>query len=170
MKYRDEKDKSFGLVGMAIAFRVWDAEDMYCSLNLDAQGFDCIDFSYDYYESFSNFGAPGAVLHHEIRMFKLMMGLTLSNVMCREIIGRSKNFGSADREDLKRLFEEIGREELELTKDECDTLFTKSVNYLQKLYGYGQVRRVAETFSKKFIDKREMTVNEIMGVLAEIGV
>ena len=170
MKYRDEVDKSFGLVGMAIAFRVWDAEDMYCSINLDASGFDCIDFSYDYYMRYMDMSSARSVLNHEIRMYKLMMGLTLSNIMCREIIGRHKNFGSADREDLKTLFEEIGREELDLSGDECDTLYNKSVNYLQKLYGYSQVRRVAEVFSKKFIDKREMGVHEIMNVLAEIGV
>lgn len=165
MKYRDEKDKCYGIVGMAIGLNIWDAEDLYTGIELDAKGFDCINFTYDYYFSGSPSISPKNSLQHQLKIFKIMMGITLSNVMCRSIVGNRSKMENSDKNKLLDIFSEQGNEDFALTTNECTAIFNKTYNYLFNLYTHSQVQNMVDDFAKVLHEKRRMTAYEVADAL-----
>ena len=49
LKYRDNRDKTYGLTGMAIALVMADGEDMLMQVSLDAPAGEGITFTPDFY-------------------------------------------------------------------------------------------------------------------------
>ena len=49
MKYRDELDKSYGVAGMALGLSVFEADDLFTSITLDADETGCIQFTPEYF-------------------------------------------------------------------------------------------------------------------------
>lgn len=169
LKYRDEKDKSYGIVGMAVAMRVWNADDMYGSVTIDAEGFDCIRFTGEYfYTSASDGISPRTAFHHSVKVFKIMMGLALSNVMCRCMIAEGKRLEKEDSAQLLDIFSSEGEAQYAITPDECRTIFTKSYNYLNRLYNYKQVQDIVHNMAATLIDKRQLSQLEIAEFLSII--
>lgn len=168
MKYCDEKDKCYGVVGMAVGLNVWEAESLFTSINLDAQGFDCIDFTYEYFFSGAPSVSPKASWEHQIKMFKILMGITLSNVMCRRMVGKHANLQSNEKRELLKMLSEQGLEDYSLSESECEAIFNKSYNYLTRLYSHYQVQEMVEDFANKLAAKRRMSaceVNEALSIL-----
>ena len=166
MKYRDEKEKCYGVVGMAIALNVWDADDMYSDITIDAQGFDCINFTYDYFFSGSEAISPRVTLDHALKVFKVTMGLTISNLLCRTIVGDRAQVKPDDKKQLFDIFSEQARNDFSLTDDECRTIFDKSYNYLLRLYSHGEVRRMVADFATALQKRRRMSEHEVAEMLA----
>lgn len=165
MKYKDEKDKCYGVVGMAIGLNIWDAEDLYSGIDIDAQGYDCIHFTYDYYFSGSPSISPKSSWQHQLKIYKIMLGITLSNVMCRSIVGEHAKVANSDRSQLLHLFSEQGKEDFSLTSNECEVLFDKTYNYLQRLYTHPQVQEMVDDFANKLSAQHSMTSCEVADAL-----
>ncbi|MDD2961203.1 MAG: hypothetical protein PHR45_03855 [Muribaculaceae bacterium] len=166
MKYSDEKDKCYGVVGMAIGLNVWDAEDLFSSITIDADGYDCIDFTHEYYFTGTPTISPKASWQHQLKIYKIMMGITISNVMCRCMVGDGKQLNRGDKEELLSIFIEQGDEEYSLSKEECVAIFDKSYNYLLKLYSHYQVKSMVKEFVDKLAQKRKMSSCEVQEAIA----
>lgn len=169
LKYRDEKDKSYGIVGMAIAMRVWNADDMYGSVNIDADGFECVRFAGEYYYTSAADGiSPRSAFHHSVKIFKMMMGMALSNAMCRSMVLEGKQLDAKDSKELLDVFSAEGETQYAITPDECNAIFKKSYNYLNRLYNYQQVHSLVKSLSDALIEKRELSQHEIAEFLSII--
>ena len=166
MKYRDEKDKCYGVVGMAIGLHVWDVEDMFTSITLDAQGFDCINFTPDIIYSKSQSISPKATWQHQLKMFQVFMGLATSNVMCRKIIGDGSSFTQAHKVAILDAFEEEAREEFDLDDYESERMFNNMYTRLVRLYNHSLVREMVDDFAAQLNSRRKMTACEDADALA----
>ena len=49
LKYIDERDKSYGVAGMAIAVVAYDTEDMLASVSMDAEPGHTIEFGSEFF-------------------------------------------------------------------------------------------------------------------------
>lgn len=165
MKYCDEKDKCYGVVGMAIGLNVWEAEDFYTGIDLDAHGYDCISFTGDYFFCGTPSISPKISWQHQLKVFKIMMGITISNVMCRSIIGKNEEVNRKDKRELLDIFNDQGNRELSLTNSECEAIFNKAYNYLERLYNHDQVRQMVYDFAEMLKEKRKITSCEVAEAL-----
>ena len=167
LKYRNEKDKSYGIIGMAIAMRVWDADDMYGGVTIDADGFDCMSFVGEYYYSSTGI-SPRSAFQHSVKIFKMMMGIALSNAMCRSMVLDGKQLSASDLKEIFDLFSAEAEAQYAITAEECNTIFKKSYNYLNRLYNYQQVHSLVKTLSENLIEKRTLSQHEIAEFLSII--
>ena len=169
MKYQDEKDKCYGVVGMAIGLTIWDAEDMFSHISLDGDGFDCISFTQDYYfagnPTFSAKSAWNAIFER----YKIILGLSLSNVMCRSIVEYSQNMSSNTKQMLLKAFIDEGAHSCQLDEDEVRRLFDKSYSYLSQLYMHQRVHAMVNKFVADLKERRTMTRDEVAEYLGLLG-
>ena len=168
IKYRNEKDKCFGVVGMAIGMTIWDAEDMFIKVSLDESGFDCLQFTQDFLFIGDPAISPKISWQHRLKDYKIMMGITISNVLCRSLVLDGKSFGNKERQELLDTFIEIGDADYSLTKEECSRLFDKSYEYLQDLYRHQRVKSVAKQIASTLAKSRQLSASEISDFLSQI--
>ncbi len=161
MKYRDEEDKCYGVTGMAIGLTIFEADDLFNSITIDAEGLDCISFTPEYYftgnPAISARNAWKSVLEH----YQLTSGLVIADAMCRRMF---RDRGSMDKALRKSLYEAIaeeGKNSCQLEDDEVEQIFEKSYRYLMKLLSNYQVQDIVQDFAKELKRRRIMTQHEV---------
>lgn len=161
MKYRDEDDKCYGVTGMALGLTVWNAEDDFILISIDADGLDCITFTPDYYfcgnPAISAKESWRVILEH----YKVIMGVIIANVMCRKLVMEHTGVDEVLRKRMFELLLEEGRSSCQLEEDEIETLFNKSFNYMAKLFSDSRIRRLSHDFARELKRRRVMTNHEV---------
>lgn len=161
MKYRDEEDKCYGVTGMAIGLTIFEADDLFNSITIDADGLDCISFTPAYYfmgnPAISARNAWKSVLQH----YQLTSGLVIADAMCRRMF---RDRGSVDKALRKSLYDAIceeGKTSCQLEEDEVDQIFEKSYRYLMKLLSNYQVQDIVRDFAHQLKTRRVLTQHEV---------
>ena len=161
MKYSDEDDKCYGVTGMAFGLTIWNAEDAFTHISIDADGLDSITFTSDYY--FSGNPAISAkeswqiVLEH----YKVIMGILIANIMCRKVVREHVGIDNALRRKILDMLMEEGKSTCQLDEDEIEALFNKSFNYLMQLFSNNQIKRLSHDFAREIKARRIMSNHEV---------
>ncbi|MEF9923584.1 MAG: hypothetical protein RSA66_10345 [Muribaculaceae bacterium] len=161
MKYRDEDDKCYGIVGMAIGLTIWNAEELFTKISVDAEGFDCITFTSDYY--FAGNPAVSAKVSWQsmLEHYKVTMGIVIANIMCRRMVGDDKSVENAIRKELFEALSQEGKDSCQLERDEIERLFDKSYSYLTQLFAHSQVKSMVHDFADDLKSRRSMNNHEV---------
>ncbi|MDE5594227.1 MAG: hypothetical protein K2I89_01460, partial [Muribaculaceae bacterium] len=94
LKYTDEKDKSYGLTGMAISMIVLDGEEYLSGMSIDAPVGEGVELSQDFY-FIGNPRLSAKIAWNEIlKHFQLSAGMVISNVMCRSYVQHRRKLSS----------------------------------------------------------------------------
>lgn len=166
IKYKDEKDKSYGLAGMAISMAIWDGEDLIDAIDIDAQPGEAVEFTPDFYFSGNPRVSARSAWNMILKHFQLASGMMIANVMCRSYINDHATSIDRQLKDLMRsMVRDEAREECSLDNDEADMVFDKSFNYLDRVFSHRTVRAVADDFATSIRDRRRMTHAEIVEAL-----
>ncbi len=161
MKYRDENDKCFGVAGMAIGFTVWNAEDMYSQITIDAEGFDCISFTPQYFYIANQSISAKSSWTTLLERYKMIMGISIANVLCRKMIGDRSQLTRNQRDELLALFSEEGRVTCQLDDDEIIGIFNKSYNHLTQVFSHYRVIPLVTKLAQELKNCRTMSRNDI---------
>ncbi|MDE6644851.1 MAG: hypothetical protein K2J97_02045, partial [Muribaculaceae bacterium] len=85
--YADEKDRSYGLTGMAVTMAVWSDNDNILEINLDRSD-EPVAFTPEFYFSGNPCCSAKDVWEMMTKHFQLAMGMAQGNLLCRRLVGQ----------------------------------------------------------------------------------
>lgn len=169
LKYTDEKDKCYGVTGMAIGIVALDCESMLDSLSLDEEAADSVRFTSDFYFE-GNPRVSAKIAWNEIlRHFQLSTAMMISNVMCRQYVSRHTPISDDMRKAMLDIALAEGRETCSLDDDEINNLFVKNYNYLYRLFNHNGVQAIADDFARTLTARRSLTRSEVIEELRSLS-
>ncbi len=169
LKYTDEKDKSYGLTGMAISMIVLDGEEYLSGMSIDAPVGEGVELSQDFY-FIGNPRLSAKIAWNEIlKHFQLSAGMVISNVMCRSYVQHRRKLSSELVAILKDLVRAEAKENCSLDEDESDMIFEKSLNYFDRIFSYARVHEIAHEFASAIVKQRSMSAQEIIEQLRQLS-
>jgi len=169
LKYIDEKDKSYGLAGMAISIVVLDGEEYLNAMSIDAPADQSIEFSNDFYFIGNPRFSAKIAWNEMLKHFQLSAGMIISNLICRNYVQHRHKLSSDIINEIKKLMRDEARENCSLDEDESDALFEKSLNYFDRLFSYARVHEIANEFASTIIRQRRMSAQEIIEQLRQLS-
>lgn len=169
LKYVDEDDRCYGLTGMAMAIVVWDCENLLSSIDVDASPDTMMEFAPQYYFSGNPRLSAKLAWTQLVEHFQLSMGLMISNVLCRNCVLHRKEVRREMIELMMTYLTEEGQETCSLDKDEIDSMFNKSYNYLFRLFNHHGVQSIAHDFAAKIKNRRRLSVSEVVEELRALS-
>lgn len=169
LKYIDEKDKSYGLAGMAISIVALDGEDYFEAISIDAPAEESIEFSHEFYFVGNPRLSAKIAWNEMLKHFQLSSGMVISNLICRNYVQHRHKLSPEVVEALKSVVREEARENCSLDEDESDALFEKSLNYFDRLFSYARVHEIANDFASAIVRQRRMTSHEVFEQLRQLS-
>lgn len=152
LTYSNEDDRAFGLAGMAISMASLDALDRLTEIFLDAEG-PMVNFSQDYYYSYSPAISPKAVWNNLLNNLQLTTSLVIGNVMARSLVRLGGEADPGVFEEIRQLVRDEGREVCALEEEEADAMFDKMMRHSLRLFHnprlHPAVRELAAVISRR---------------------
>lgn len=168
LKYIDEKDKSYGLAGVAISIVALDAEGYLDAISIDSPAGECVEFSHDFFVT-SNPGFSAKIAWNErFKHFQITAGMLIANLMCRSYVQHRNKLSSETIDELRKIIFDEGEAVCSLEKDETDAVFDRSVSYFDRLFSYAKVHELANNFASTIVSKRRLSAQEIFEVLQQL--
>ena len=169
LKYKDEQDKCYGLTGVAMSAVIWDVENLISAIYLDSNAVCAVQYTPQLIINGNTVISPRNVLNHNIEKFRLMMGMMLSNILCRTYVLHHKFINHKTKQMMIDFFVEEGKKECDLEKDEVEILFNKNFDYLQRIFSHPEVQRIANDFAQTLSESRSLSQSEIIEALQPLN-
>lgn len=169
LKYIDERDKGYGLAGMAISMVALDGEEYLESMSLDAPAGECVEFSHDFYFVGNPNLSAKAAWNENLKHFQISSSMMISNIVCRNYVQHRHKISSDVVDQLRKVVREEARENCSLEDDETDEIFDKSFSYFDRLFSYARVHEIANNFVDAIIKQRRMSSSEIIEQLRQLS-
>ena len=169
IKYKDEKDKCYGIAGMAIGISIWNGENLLYKIDLDDEANDYITFTSDFYFSGNPALPPVESWHQTLKRYQMTIGMLIANMMCRAFPTGGLKYQDVENAIFETVAEE-GRHSYQLDDDEIKNLFFYFYSYMERAFRNQSVREIARQFAAKLQECRSLTnyeVKELLGMLEE---
>lgn len=163
-KYADERDKCYGLAGIAISLNVWDGHQAIRQITID--GPESVSFAPEAEVCANPRMSAKIAWNDQLRQYQLLMGMALSNLMSRAIVLRHKQIGSDLRDRFFAIADADGQAYCALEPDETEVIFNKTYHYLNSLYSNAQVINAVRQFAETLQSRRTMSATEVEEELA----
>lgn len=162
LKYKDDRDRCYGLAGMAMSIVVMDSEELLAGIDMDAPADEMMKFTPDYYFAGNPRLSARMAWNHLVEHYNVTMGMLVANVLCRYYVHRREEITPELLGLVHRYVVEEGNETCQLEEDEVNTLFNKQFSYMQRLFRHSGVQSVIDDFVKVLEQQRHMSVNEVV--------
>ena len=86
LRYTDERDKTYGLAGMAITLVAIDGEKYLCEINLDADAGEGIVMTHDYGFKGNPRMSARIIWEQTLAELRMTTSMTLGNIACRRYV------------------------------------------------------------------------------------
>ncbi|MDE7154618.1 MAG: hypothetical protein K2O00_09305 [Muribaculaceae bacterium] len=163
LKYIDEEDKSYGLVGTAVGMYVFECDDHLLGLSLDeTEPERSVQLVAEHYFSGNPSMSAKIVWNNLLSQYRMMVAMTVSNYLCRVLVHRHDN--SVDpfaKNMLRRVIIEEGHDTCQLDEDEIDRMFNQGYQHFQRIFAHSGVQNVIHTFASDLRRVRTMDHEEI---------
>lgn len=170
LKYVDERDRCYGLAGMAMSAIVLDQAHMLLSINLDADADSMIQFAPQYYFAGNPSTSARIAWNQMVQHYTLTMSLLIANVLSRGYMTGNTDITSPRLlRKLRALIGIEGHDTCHLDDDEIDTLFNKQYSYMQRLFSHTGVQTVVNDFVRRLTATRTMTAAEIIDAFSALN-
>ncbi|MDE6266556.1 MAG: hypothetical protein K2M07_04295 [Muribaculaceae bacterium] len=163
LKYIDEDDKCYGLVGTAVGMLVYECDDHLLGLSLDnADPDEAVVLASEHYFSGNPQMSAKIVWNNLLSQYRMMVAMTMSNYLCRALVHRHVNsIDPFEKNLLRRIIVEEGHDTCQLDDDEIDTMFTSGYTHLHRVFSHSGVQKVIHSFASDLLHKRSMDHEEI---------
>lgn len=168
LKYADEKDRSYGLVGMAISLTVFDGEDMLSAICLDNAPGSGAEMAPEFHFSGNPTLSVGAAWRHTVKQFELTAAMLVGNALCRAYVGRKIRMTPTVSKAIRDVVVRVGNDTCDLEIDEIDRLYDKVHDNLERVFIHNRVVSVANNFADTLQRQRRLTAAEVADVLAPL--
>lgn len=168
LKYKDDKDRAYGLGGMTVCMLLMDNEGFIDSVNLDAPA-DCgMVFSPDfYYVDNPNLSAK-AVWRKKSTQFETVAGMLISNLLARALVREQSEISRELSDLLLSNLKDEGREACSLEEDEVRDVFYKTYSFFHRVFSHRQVGAIMDEFVDKLIKVRRMDRESVITVFGRL--
>ena len=167
LRYIDEKDKSFGIAGMAISLVACDCEE-YISLVSLEDGEDPITMTLDFYFNGNPNMSAKIAWKELLKQFQVTSGMLLANVMCRSIAA-GKKIDKTAINAVHDIIKTLGVDTCSLDDDEIDSIYTKSYNYYKDIFSHPSVAVIARDFATTLRMQRRLSSAEALEELQRLN-
>lgn len=146
LKYKDEKDRAYGLGGMVTCMYVLDNAQFIDSVSLDYDADGGMRFIPGFFTGTNQKLSAKAVWDDAMNHFQLVCGLIVANVMSRKMVRDMSEPGRDTDNAILDLLKEEGKESCELEADEVADIFYRTRSYLHKIFSHYEVSRLISDF------------------------
>lgn len=170
LRYADERDKCYGLTGMAITMVACDGEEYLTEINLDAAD-DSLSLvlGHDYGLKANPRISARIVWEQTLADLKLTTSLTLGNIACRRYVLGHRDIDRADIDAVRSAVRTDGNTHCGLDTDEADRLFESSLGYVLRIFRHAGIAEVAHSFAGTLARRRTLSGPEAVEILASLG-
>ncbi len=169
LSYNNERDKTYGITGMAITLVVLDGEDFLSHINLDAEADACIEMSHEFGFKGNPRMSAKIIWEQTLRDLRLTASMALGNVTCRRYILDHKGLSTEDTTSLREALRQDANDHCGLERDETDRLFDSCLNYVDRIFRTRGVADIADAFANELSSRRSMSGQEAAEILAQLG-
>lgn len=170
LKYRDERDRSYGLTGVAISLVALDAEDYLDCISMDAPVGNSIEFSQDFFFVTGPVFSAKSVWNERLKHFQIIAGMVIANLMCRNYVQHYRRKLSTDMlKNLRDFVRDEGEDVCSLDKDETDDIFDRSVSFFDRLFSYARVHEIANDFAENLVRQRIVSAQDVIERLRQLS-
>lgn len=170
LRYRDERDRAYGLAGMALGLIINDGEQFLDAIDLDAPGGDMLLLSPAYYFPLTPSTAPRAILDTLTGRYTATVGTVIGGILSRCYV----NDGEEITPDCLRLLHNAildeGRASCQLEEEEINAIFNKQFNYMRRVFRSPSVNNVVSDLATTLRRQRRLPLRDLLDLLAPLGV
>lgn len=164
LTYSDEKDRAYGLAGMAICVAALDSIDRLASISMDASDM-MVTFSNEYYFTGNPSVSPKATWDLMLRNFHLTSTMVVGNIMARALVHRHTDVPAPLLEKIHSRVAEEGKDFCGLEEDEIDEMFSRVVSYTRRIFGNPRLHAAIDEFARRLSSKRTLSGRELAAEL-----
>ncbi|MDE6137464.1 MAG: hypothetical protein K2F97_08320 [Muribaculaceae bacterium] len=169
LKYKDERDKSYGVAGMAIAVVAYDCEDMLASVSMDADPGHAIEFGSEFYFNGNPRLSAKIAWTELLKQFRLATGLLVANAMSRNYVQHRRRLSFDTEKALREIIHACGAEdETQLDDDEIDAVIERNFEFFNRLFQMQAVHEAAHSLASQLVERRTLTPAEVVDRLASM--
>lgn len=169
LKYRDERDKAYGLTGMVMALVLTDGENVMVEVSLDSPSGESMRFTPDFYFAGNPRYSAKLAWKQMLAHLNLTTGMLLGNTLCRSYLLDGMRLSDDMLDAMRQLVREQGADYCQLEPDEADHLLSRNYNYFDRVFSHRGVAAVAHRFADHLQTRRNMTLAEILDELSELN-
>ncbi len=162
LKYTDERDRCYGLTGMAMSIVVMDSEDLLAGIDMDAPVDEMMNFTPQYYFAGNPRLSARLAWNHLVEHYNITIGMLVGNVLCRYYVNSRKEITPELLELVHQYVTDEGKATCQLDEDEINALFNKQFSYMQRLFRHHGVQSVVDDFASRLLQCRKMSVSEVI--------
>lgn len=169
MKYTDEKDKCYGIAGMAIGIALWEGEDFLFSLDMDNEENKFITFTPDFYFETNPNISPKESWHNSLLRYQMAMGMMIANMMGRSVKAKGIN-GTKIKKALYKTIAEEGKSVCQLDENEIRSLYDETYSLTYRAFNSPRVIEMLDQIVEKLAENRTLSnyeIKELLGVIRE---
>ncbi|MDE6161809.1 MAG: hypothetical protein K2F77_09150 [Muribaculaceae bacterium] len=167
LKYSDERDKSYGVAGMAIAVVAYDSEHMLASVSMDAEPGHCVEFGSEFCFNGNPRLSAKIAWTELIKQFRLATGILVANAMSRNYVQHRRRLPSTVVEAINEAIHNSGAaEEVQLDSDEIDAVIESNYEFFNRLFQMQAVHDAAHALAADLVARRTFTAAEVIDRLA----
>lgn len=160
LAYANEDDRAYGLAGMAISMASLDALDRITEIYLDAEG-PMVNFSREYYYSFSPAASPKAVWTNLLTNFQLTTSLVLGNIMARSLVRLGLEADDDVFAEIRSLVRSEGEDVCSLDEEEADEIFDKMMRHTRRLFHNPRLHPAVKQLAGVIARRRRLSVLDL---------
>ena len=169
MKYRDELDKSYGVAGMALGLSVFDADDLFTAVTIDAEGPECIQFTPEFFFAGNPRLSPRGAWKYILGHYRISVGLAVANALCRRMVLDNSRVDDKSRDQLFNAAYDDGRDYCQLERDEVEPIFDEAFENLTRLFSDSRVRKAMDTFADALQQRRTLSHIDVNDILQQLN-
>lgn len=169
LRYKDERDKSYGIAGMAITLVACNGEDKLSEINIDAEPGECMVMNHEFGFKGSPAMSARFVWEETLKDLRLTTLMALGNISCRRRILEHSRLSSKLTEKIHKAVIDEAREHCNLEKDEAERLFDSCMQYVDRIFSHAIIPSIATNFANEIAERRSMTVTEATELLGRLG-
>lgn len=161
-KYADEKDRAYGLGGMAACLVLMEDEGFIDSISLDAEADFGLTLSTDFFYMPNPNLSAKSVWKENINHFELLAGMLVSNVLSRALVRKHSEVSRELCELILSRLKEEGREACSLDEDEVRDIFYKNYSFFHRVFSHDRVNSLMDDFVSELMEKRKMDKEAVL--------
>ncbi len=169
LSYADEKDKTFGIAGMAITLVALDGEEYLGRIDLDDSTGESLAINRDLCLAGSPLLSAKIVWEQTLKDLRLTTSLALGNLICRRYVLSGRRLSHNEIEGLRKALQLDAEEHCGLDADEADKLFESCHGYVDRIFRHSGVADIASAFANELTRRRSLSSSETTDLLASLG-
>lgn len=162
LKYKDEKDRAYGLGGMTVCMVMLDNEGFIDSVDLDAPADSGIMFSPDFYLAGNQNLSAKAVWRKKNTHFETVTGMLVSNLLARALVREQSEISRELSDLLLSHLKDEGMAACSLEEDEVKDVFYKTYSFFHRVFSHHQVGIMMNDFVDDLLKKRRMDRDAVL--------